>query len=478
MRRTRYMSLIFLALSLAFLFLQDFRWALQMPLWEWRYDRWEREFLKMEGPVEPLPVLSDEQFSRLEQDAQRGDASALAFLALHRQHASFEQKASWAEQAVQSDPRLTWLYEFVAMQFTSQWSDPKVAARVESWITHLGRFDPGNCTPALLRAQFLQRRAPDWPKSLDSHKDADQENLLKQKEWNAAMDRAFRASRHDDYLLNAFLLEREVLTARGWATPQAFSAIGTSLGIPGIVQTRYYANLQVYLARNDERAGRLNQAIERYYLVSNFALTLRHSDELIGQLMGFALDKTVAPPMKAALEKAGREEEAAALVIRLQDDPVKAWRNPLSHTALPIWLTVLVHVFGAAVVLAAGLTSLSLIYVNAKRWIRPAHQGPLFHCMTTLENYAPLLLFAACLGLYLAYVPYAQNFHYYMTATGDLRRVEAMWSNVFPFFTMQLRSWLIGFPLENPLRGYFWWALVLVAVASLVAYLDRRRLSA
>lgn len=476
MRRTRYMSLIFLALSLAFFFVRDFRWALQVPLLEWRYERWTQRFMRMEGPVEPLPVLSEEQFAQLEQDAQRGDASALAFLALHRQPASFEQRAAWAEQAVQRDPKLTWIYHFVAMD-SGPWSDPKVAARVDRWLTQLETSDAGNSVPSLVRADFIQQRTRDWPKRLDWHKDADQEYLLKQKEWMAAMDRAFHASRYDDYLLSAFLLEREVLSARGWATPEAFVAIGTSLRIPGLLLPRNYANLQVYLARKDEQAGRLNQAIQRYYLVSHFGLTLRHSDILIGQLIGVAVEKTVAQPMKAALEKAGRADEAAALVINLQDDPVQSLKNPLEHTAIPIWLTVLVHVFGLVVVLASGLTALSLLYVNAKRWIRPQHQGPVFRFMTTLENYAPLLLFAACLGLYLAYTPYAQNFHYYMTATGDLHRAEATASNMDPFFSY-LDNWMSGFPLQNPFRGYFTWALGLVAVASLLAFLDRKRLSA
>lgn len=470
MRRTRYMSLIFLALSLAFFVARDFRWALEVPLWEWRYDRWTKRFLEggLRDP-EPLPVLSEEQFGQLAQAAEHGDASALAFLALHRNSAGFNQRASYAEQAVARDPRLAWVYHFVALDYSDQWSDPPVAARVQPWIAQLENSYPENCVPYLLHAQFVEKRTPDWPKSLSWRKDPDHEFLLRQKEWMEAMDHAFHASRHDDFIFTAFLLERDVLSARGWATPEAFLAIGTALPLANILNTRHYANLQVhYLARKDEQAGRLNQAIQRYYLVSNFSLTLRHSDELLAQLVGVALEKDLAPRMKAALEKAGRKEEATALEVRLRDDLVQALRNPLARNAMPMWLALLVHIFAYAVVASAGLTAISISYVNAKRWVRPEHQGPLFRFMTTLENYAPLVLFGTCLGLFLAYSPYAQNFHYYMTVTGDLRRVQSFSSNVFPFF-----STASPFLLQNPFRSYLYWALGFAALASLLAALDK-----
>src|SRR4051812_22547802 len=39
MRRTRYMSWLFLALSVGFFFMQDFRWALSMPMMQYRMER-------------------------------------------------------------------------------------------------------------------------------------------------------------------------------------------------------------------------------------------------------------------------------------------------------------------------------------------------------------------------------------------------------------------------------------------------------
>ena len=61
------------------------------------------------------------------------------------------------------------------------------------------------------------------------------------------------------------------------------------------------------------------------------------------------------------------------------------------------------------------LTLFCVVYVNAKRWIRPEQKGRLYQAVTIAENYAPILLFVSCLALYVTFSPYGQNFAHYMS---------------------------------------------------------------
>ena len=86
------------------------------------------------------------------------------------------------------------------------------------------------------------------------------------------------------------------------------------------------------------------------------------------------------------------------------------------------------------------------------------------------ENYAPVLLFLACLGLYICSFPFGQNFKHYMTASGEIHDLEPFFYNVFPApFAVPFHNQL---GLGNPFRPLAWYALaalVLAVICSLVS---------
>jgi len=86
----------------------------------------------------------------------------------------------------------------------------------------------------------------------------------------------------------------------------------------------------------------------------------------------------------------------------------------------------------------------------------------------------PVLLFLACAGLYLSYYPYAQNFHHYMTATGEIHDFEPLFFNVFPNYGAPPGH--NALPVGNPFRPYAWYALVglILAVLAAIPYHRRR----
>jgi hypothetical protein len=82
------------------------------------------------------------------------------------------------------------------------------------------------------------------------------------------------------------------------------------------------------------------------------------------------------------------------------------------------------------------LTALLMLYVNAKRWIRKDKKGLLFEILTTAENYAPILLFASSLSLYLNFIPYAQDYANAMRGNNPYSSFPPQfYSSIYPNFS-------------------------------------------
>jgi hypothetical protein len=94
MRRTRYMSWLFLALSVGFFFMQDFRWALSMPMMQYRINGNDVE-------LSPTEMIGADKIRALAERARAdGDADGLAFAALHWPGADAAEAMSLADAAV------------------------------------------------------------------------------------------------------------------------------------------------------------------------------------------------------------------------------------------------------------------------------------------------------------------------------------------------------------------------------------------
>ena len=176
------------------------------------------------------------------------------------------------------------------------------------------------------------------------------------------------------------------------------------------------------------------------------------------------------------MEKRGLADAAATLTSIMQEqqvrlDQIRGRNDIFSTSSNYTWTAFLIFAFESLVIVFGFITIVASAYVNAKRWIRPAHKGRMFAVITVAENYVPILLFLACAGLYLAYYPYAANFRYYMTATGGMRDYEAFIRN-----TMPLPDILVGqqLPFGNPFVPYCWYALAGLVLVLLVAWATRR----
>lgn len=468
MRRMRFVTLLFLALSVAFFFVQEFRWGLC-----------SQSLLFLEGaegsPARRLGQMclaSGKDFGALGRAAeQSGDAASLAFAAIHPGPDWEEKRVRWADLAVAKDPQYTWVYYHVAPHGMEA-GKPGVAEQIAPLVEKVAAWDPENAAVWLRRAEVLRHRATDWPKrsALTGPDSPYLQELGKRAEWMAAMERAFDSPRYDTYGQKRFELERRVMREQSWASPSTMLIFVFTYPIPHLLNVRTYAELRVAHGAKAEQAGRTEEALGHYRSVATFGRRMRlDAKTFIEELVGIAVERIGTEPLLALLQKTNRREEAAQVELA-QEELQRAHsrargHDPLTASSMYHWSALLVTVSGLLVVVFGGLTLLCVGYVNLKQWIRREKRGRIYRLMTAAENYLPVLLFLSCAGLYLVHMPYATNFQHYMTASGEITNFE-------PFSFNALPNPLNGYnnlPVERPFRGYAGWALGFGLAAVLLA---------
>jgi hypothetical protein len=465
MRRTRFMSLVFLVLSVAFFFVSDFRQGLMSAPTMYGI---MNGHLWMAGEIEIPQGKLDEM---IQAARQKRDARTLAFAAMHGNEGA-EERMKLAAEATALDPQLTWIYSKVyAVVSYGDKGSPEVkqaVAKLEAW-------DPDNAVPYLYEGEQILT----GPKGIGGglpKLDA----LMNEAEWRSAMEKAYAAPRYDTYTDREFEFDRSWLTEHHMAKPVRIILMVASYHIPNLLNIRTYSQLlNQKLGKDAENAGRLPEALGYYWTSAHMGERMRMgSRTLIEKLIGVALEKDAYEHLLPALRKTGQTDQAATLQFALDNthqtlESSFGGEDLLEHSMNYGWQALLVDVFDLAVWIFGLLTLLSVVYVNAKRWVRPEKKGQLYQLMTVAENYLPILLFISCAGLFLAYYPFAQNYHYFMTAKGSIHNLEPIMYNIFP--SSDVIPGNNGIAIGNPFRPYMWFALAGLAVAALLQIPGRKR---
>lgn len=488
MRHTRFMSWFFLALSLAFFFVRDFRYALEAPLANYVYTRWFAAILNgTPGPPPRLEKLytveryvSYPQLIRLaDQAAQRGDAKSVAFAALSLPAKGFGKEAlRLADQAVESNSDWTWIY--VPLSYQLDLSDPAMKRDLRVRLDRAVVTDSDNAFPHIVRACMIcgevctsyPKGGPADPMFLNT--------LTQQTEWRKEMATAFASPRYDSYFARYFNLLREVTRGRGWDNPAVVVGVfdrQSGFSFPWIWN---YANLLVLkLGAEAEAQGRLEEALKDYWQVAQFGGLMRLQGPMfIERYIGLICQRIAFKPLAPALRKAGRKQEADEITYVDQQTlaDMRRFGFAVTHdkTSNDNWSVLLVNLFAGLVAVFAPLALLVISYVNAKLWIRKEKKGRLYALMTSAENYVPIVLFLSCLALYLAYAPFGQNFAHYMTSNEQLSDLEPYFSrSSYPLW--DIHPFGGGLPLRDPFGNYWPKAVVGVAVVVLVFLIMRWR---
>jgi hypothetical protein len=430
--------------SLLFFLAPAFRQGFQASLMQWRG-------LETSTDLEncrPSPEL--EAVARLAE--QDHDAEGLAFVAMH--HPCESESARLADEAVQIDSKLTWVYAVVTVCHPT-------FSQIERWVPKLEQFDPKNALPYFTVAeaidinQVLQKKIP---------KRTSDESLA----WKNAMSSAFQSSKLDDYLDRVKALDRRVILQyrfddlyqaldynyRGYILP-SYSAWDSSR----------YAELALLSGETLEARGDMVGARDKYLAVARFSQMMGSA----GVYLPYAevnVPQEAYKRLQGLSEKEGLKEQArfyaslAALAKRGAEEWI-ARGNRFGESNVSRWSANLVKASGLAMFLCAGILLTCLVYVIRRQFRGPKPTG--LGRITTafgIGGAAGLLLSSAT--LYVTYRPYAEIFRSYLH-TGD--------ESQLPLLSSFLGHTWVLLGSEGPdgdVRVYFWFAVSLLCVLALL----------
>ena len=232
--------------------------------------------------------------------------------------------------------------------------------------------------------------------------------------------------------------------------------------IPNLTNVRDYADLlQEKLVGESEQAGRQNEARSYYWTVAHFGERVQPGSATeIERLIAAGLQAKAHERLLPLLRRLGESDEAATVEFASQQArrPMTADRAPgsthLERESRPasssFWTARMTRLFMKLAVLFASFNLLCLVYVGAKRWAHGQKEGWLGRFLTRGLDYAPILLFFACLGLFVTYAPFAEAFSHSTSP-------EPVWEAVGPLWFS--RKSHVGSSntaaLRNPLLAYF-----------------------
>ncbi len=454
MRKTRYMSLLFLVLSFCFFLVPEFQQGLGPNVRMWFYsnpDEWLTD-------IATIPPARLQEIAR--QAEEEKDAQSLAFVAVSTENR--EEGRRLADAAVEIDRELTWIYALLLDKHHQDGMPPE-------WIEKLRAWDPDNAYSYLHDAEHIWekedlQRFGSGGEGLDA--------LAQATEWREAMRKAFAAPRYDSYMTQHFELERTALQQHELAHTAVMLVALNREPISSLPINLRYVNLVVEkFGKEAEQRGRGEEALRQYWSVMHMGARMQtRGSTATERLIGDAFIQIASERLLPLLRKMNRADEAAAVeALKNQLEDYKAGikgEDPLSNSSNYRWAAALVQVFAGWVAIFGVLAVASFGYVSLQRYVLHRDEGKVFQLFALMENYTPILWFIGCMGFYLAYYPYAQNFEYYLTAGGRLQNFESFYANIFPIYG--LPPGLQFLPVQNPFRLYGLYAAGGLAILSIV----------
>jgi hypothetical protein len=396
---------------------------------------------------------------------QNRDAEGLVYVALR--HPNPDESVRLAEEAVQLDPNLTWVYGVIAVQYSS-------FPQFDRWVSGLEKYDPQNALPHFIVAEkidfdeALHKTIPHaFVKGIGSGRE-DHENPA----WQGAMAAAFQSQKLDTYLDRLKGLDRKVLLRYHIDDP--FQALTDEYswwyGLPthSAWDSSCYAKSILESGAALEARGDRAGAIEKYLAVARFG-------QMMGPAGAFWLPRVQQQAFLhlASLSEKDANNEQAALYTLLADQADQTQKTELSQLRREMRGGG-VSGWNAAVMKASGLLlafSTMLLLICALAVIV---RGRSFRLSSLHPHYLTLALgmggaIGSVLGsvmLYVSYWPYAEILQRFIN-TGDESRIADLAAflsdTTVPLGAQDFRS-------VRQVALYFWFAVtVLCAVTVLIA---------
>ncbi len=373
------------------------------------------------------PGMPEGQWRALAERAHREhDAEMLAFLAIQPPLRPDSRRV--AEEAVQLNPKLTWVYFVLANRVGS-------GPEAEAWIHRLEAWDPTNAAPYLLEAgQIAFSRGELDPANMGW--------LEADPRWLQAMESAFAATKYDPYLAMRLDLERAMMRRRGSQSPFRILAAMNSHPLPQIDMMRRYAGRLLRLGQEQEAAGRLDQAAQTYWTVAKFGRLLNSQSYWgIEQSNGAWIQLEACERLQALAGKQGNREMRDLLAfqseqlrqLQMRQPRTLDWMTLLSWNAAVGQAASLALMIFGTVLLAAGVLWL---LGRRRRTATPTGMRRAIQAGGALSAAGFVL---SSLALYLSYRPFAEIFARFAQSSGtaDLESLWAFWDLAEVPFTLR-----------------------------------------
>ena len=410
--------------------------------------------------------------------AEAGDPKLLGLLSLLAD--SETERVRLANEAIAKDASLTWLaYEFRLRREEPDEAVIERAKRVEKW-------DPENVAPRLMAAEPIFDRIARDAKlpSLPGFSRTAELNPLEKasaanSEWMATMDWAFSAKSYDTYGTQRLELLREVARKYGVNDPDITARVVAGQMMPNFLNVRTYARVLLYRgaeSRND--AATMADAWKVLHFTQQMQL---HGQALLEDAVAAWIAIEACSRLQPLLKKAGHGEEAA--MVAFERDRWKVEQERLKSRNLRygdrvgtlVWAGVTIHAAVAAIAVFGGLSLAALVLLA---WRRSGLGGWLGGLSSAAADWAPALLVAACLTLFVAYQPYAREYQTYFQDKTPVMNSETTESLIGAAAVTSYLPEGMEYGLNTPQVAYTGWmaiTLMLVMTAGVVMMRGWRR---
>ncbi|HXQ97523.1 MAG TPA: hypothetical protein VN774_03690, partial [Candidatus Limnocylindrales bacterium] len=364
-------------------------------------------------------ILQTPQLEKMGRDAENNhDASTLALVAM-RLPGDSQDKNRWADLAASWDPSKTWIYFQMRNPYRL---DQKVDPEISAQIARLQNWDPENAVPYLMQADEVFERFERNTNYLVSGTRSGMEGavleLAKDPEWASSMNKAFRASRYDDYDKQRFNLNLAYQQKIGGDRPMDL-ILSTAAGrLPNLLNLRMYSEYLIHDAAQREAAGDRTGATEDYWRSAQFwqRMSIASESVSIKRLMALSMIALSFEKLQSLCERAGHTEEArssafelasakaASKDFRSSNQRISMARDIASPSAFAI------HISAILILFAATLSCISLTWLAIGASSAPDSRSTLRRWLCISGRFAPALLLTSVSVFYFSYYPYLESF--------------------------------------------------------------------
>lgn len=421
------------------------------------------------------PWFQDQAFlAKLRAEANRHrDPQLLAVIAIMSD--DNDEKVRDADEAVQADPSLTWIYSKIRLNEKPCCILPPLT--IESGLAALEKWDPDNAVPRFLTADEIYGRIEkDWI----SHHERDSfyfhpNSVWRDPAWRAAMDFAYLAPKFDSYNARALELYHAVSARYDINEPEfAASFLRQSAFLSGLRN----AGVDVYFeeAEEAERSGHLDAAASLYWkpvLFDEQVLSQDHSDDW-WVIQKVVTERDAFQRLEPLLVKMGRTDEARIVQYRLAGAQAAIedhygwwwWNRRDGWAGLEVRsLSPIILLLGAAI--GAGI---GVLFPKRHKETEPSGFGVAAACAAI--DLCPVLLLIASAALFVVYRPISLTYQHAISFPWNGNTLQDI-------FYAANAPYGIPLPLGEfsamYLDAYHFWMAAIVALSMLAVYIIFRR---